>query len=68
MELHTVFCQGKYRRNEADNFFCVPFPSVNPLVIIFFYYQRIYRQTKNYRRSISVSDFVGKLITNGMIV
>jgi hypothetical protein len=38
------------------------------LVIIFFYYQRIYRRTKNYlwkihRRSIFVSDFVGKLIT-----
>jgi len=40
---------------------------------MFFYYQRTYRRTKNYRRkihrqSISVSDFVGKLITNGMIM
>jgi hypothetical protein len=68
MELHAVFFQGKYRRNKVGNFFCALFLSVNPLVIIFFYYQRIYRQTKNYRRSISVSDFVGKLITNGMIV
>jgi small neutral amino acid transporter SnatA (MarC family) len=52
----------------VGNCFCALFLLVNPLVIIFFYYQRIYRQTKNYRRSISVSDFVGKLITNGMIV
>jgi hypothetical protein len=68
MELHIVFFRWKYRRNEANNLF-LPFLSVNPSVIIFFYYQR----TKNYRRkshrlSISVGDFVGKLITNGMIV
>jgi len=64
-------------------------PSVNPLVIkniitegytdemkrinLFFYYQRIYRRTKNYRRkihrrSISVGDSVGKLITDGICV
>jgi hypothetical protein len=50
-------------------FFCAPFPSVNPSVIIFFYYQR----TKNYRwkihrRRILVGDFVGKLIANRIIV
>jgi amino acid transporter len=50
-------------------FFCTPFLSVNPSVIIFFYYE----WSKNYRRkihrqSIFVGDFVGKLITNGMIV
>jgi len=72
MELHIVFFRWKYRRNEANNLF-LPFLSVNPSVIIFFYYQRIYQRTKNYRRkshrlSISVGDFVGKLITNGMIV
>jgi hypothetical protein len=38
-----------------------------------FYYQRIYRRSKNYRqkihrRSISVGDFVGKLITDGICV
>jgi hypothetical protein len=64
-------------------------PSANPLVIkkiitegytdemkrinLFFYYQRIYRRTKNYRRkihrrSISVGDFVGKLITDRICV
>jgi hypothetical protein len=53
--------------------FCALFLSVNPSITIFFYYQRTYRRTKNYRRkihrqSISVGDFVGKLITNGMIV
>jgi len=69
-ELHTVFCRGKYQWNEAGNFFfLLAFLSV----IIFFYYQRTYRRTKNYRhkihrRSIFVGDFVGKLITNGMIV
>jgi len=36
MKLHTIFFQGKYRRNKADNVFCMPFPSVNPSVIIFF--------------------------------
>ena len=59
-------------------------PSVNPLVIkniitegytdemkriIFFFYQRIYRRKKNYRRKIhrrSIS--VGKLITDGICV
>jgi hypothetical protein len=51
----------------------VSFPSINPSVIIFFYYQRIYRRTKNYRwnihrQRISVSDFVGKLITDGICV
>jgi len=50
-------------------FFCTPFLSVNPSVIIFFYYE----WSKNYRRkihrqSIFVGDFVGKLITNEMIV
>jgi hypothetical protein len=48
MELHTVFFRGKYERNEADNFFFVPFPSVNSSVIILFYYQ----QKKNYQRKI----------------
>jgi plasmid replication initiation protein len=64
-------------------------PSVNPLVIkkiitegyidemkrinLFFYYQRIYRRTKHYRRkihrrSISVGDSVGKLIFDGICV
>ena len=63
-------------------------PSVNPLVIknyyrgiyrwnkagnFIFYYQRIYRRTKNYRRkiyrrSIFVGDFVGKLITDRICV
>jgi hypothetical protein len=47
----------------------MPFPSVNLSVIILFYYQ----QTKNYQRkihrqSISVGNFIGKLITNEMIV
>jgi hypothetical protein len=59
----------KYQWNEVSNFFCLIFLSVNPLVIILFFYQR----TKNYRQniyqwSVSVDDFVGKLITNGMIV
>ena len=50
-------------------FFCSPFPSVNPSVIIFFYYQQTKNyQRKIYRRSISVGDSVGKLITNGMVV
>jgi hypothetical protein len=40
---------------------------------LYFYYQRIYRRTKNYRRkihrwSISVSDSVCKLITDGICV
>jgi hypothetical protein len=48
-------------------FFYAPLPSVNPSVIIFFYYQRTYRR-KIHRQSIFVGDFVGKLITNGMIV
>jgi hypothetical protein len=53
--------------------FCSPFLSLNPLVIIFFYYQQTYQRTKIYRQkihrlSISVGDFVGKLITNGMLV
>jgi hypothetical protein len=44
-----------------------------PSLIIFFYYQRIYRWTKNYRwkihrRRIFVGDFVGKLIANRIIV
>ena len=64
-------------------------PSVNPLVIkniitegytdemkrihLFFYYQWIYRQTKNYRRkihrrSIFIGDSVGKLITDRICV
>jgi hypothetical protein len=64
-------------------------PSVNPSVIkniitegytdemkqinLFFYYQRIYRRKKNYRRkihrlSISVGDSVSKLITDGICV
>jgi hypothetical protein len=69
MELHTVFFRGKYRRNEADNFFFVPLSLVNSSVIILFYYQ----QTKNYQRkihrqSIFVGNFIGKLITNGMII
>jgi len=51
----------------------VSVPSVNPSVIIFFYYQRIYRHTKNYwwkihRQSISVGDFVDKLITDVICV
>jgi hypothetical protein len=37
MKLHTVFFRGKYRRNETDNVFCTPFPSVNPSIIIFFF-------------------------------
>ena len=40
---------------------------------LFFYYQRIYRRIKNYRRkihrqSIFVDDSVGKLITDGICV
>jgi hypothetical protein len=40
---------------------------------LFFYYQRIYRQKKNYRRKIhrrriSIGDSVGKLITDGICV
>ena len=40
---------------------------------LFFYYQRIYRRKKNYRRKIhrrgiSVGDSVGKLITDGICV
>jgi hypothetical protein len=66
-----VFFRGKYRWNEANVH--APFSSVNPSIIIFFYFQQIYQWTKNYRRkiqqqSIYVSDFVGKLITNKMIV
>jgi hypothetical protein len=38
--------RGIYRRNEEGNFFYASVPLVNPSVIIFFYYQRIYRQTK----------------------
>ena len=50
---------NNYRRNEADKFI--------------FYYQRIYRRKKNYRRKIhrqriSVGDSVGKLITDGICV
>jgi hypothetical protein len=70
MELHKVFFRGKYWWNEADDFFLHAF-SVSTSIgnNIFFYYQR----PKNYRRkihrqSIFVGDFVGKLITNGMIV
>jgi hypothetical protein len=42
-------------------------------VILFFYYQRIYRRIKNYRwkihrLSIYVGDFVGKLITDKICV
>ena len=42
-------------------------------VILFFYFRRIYRRIKNYRwrihrRSISVGDVVGKLITDGICV
>jgi len=60
------------------------YPSVNPLVIKKYYYRGIYRrneagnffyyqQIKNYRwkihrRSISVGDVVGKLITDGICV
>jgi hypothetical protein len=41
--------------------------------IIFFYYQRTYRRTKNYwrkihRRRLSVGDFIGNFFTNGMVV
>jgi len=41
--------------------------------MIFFYYQRTYRWTKNYRRKIhrhrlSVSDFISNFFTNEMIV
>ena len=48
-------------------------PSVDLSIIIFFYYQRIYRRTKNYRqkihrRRISVGDSVGKLITDEICV
>ena len=46
----------------------VSFPSVNSSIRIFFYYKRIYRQKKNYRRNISVGDFVGILITDGICV
>jgi hypothetical protein len=54
-------------------FFYASVSSVNPSVIIFFDYQRIYWRTKNYRwkihrRSISIGDFVGKLITDGICV
>ena len=67
------FAEGNTEVMKWVIFFCLLFPSVNPSVIIFFYYQRTYRLTKNYRhkihrRSISVDDFVGKLIINGMIV
>jgi hypothetical protein len=72
-EISNDIFWGIYRWNEAVNFFNVSVPSVNLSVIIFFYYQRIYRQTKNYRwkihrRSISVSNFVGTLITDGIRV
>ena len=64
-------------------------PLVNPLVIknfitegytdeikrinLFFYYQRIYRRKKNYRRkihrrSISIGDSVGNYFTDGICV
>jgi hypothetical protein len=71
MELHTICFRGNYRRNEI--FFCLLFPLVNPSVIIFFYYQRIYRWTKNYQRKIHrqrlfIGDFVGNFFTNGMVV
>jgi len=57
--IKKYYYRGIYRRNEADKFI--------------FYYQRIYRWTKNYQRkihrqSISVGDSVGKLITDGICV
>jgi hypothetical protein len=85
MDFFKIFLNN-YRRNHIRYFsegntdgmkrvivFCTPFLSVNPSIIIFYYYQRTYRRIKNYRRkihrrSISVSDFVGKLITNGIII
>jgi hypothetical protein len=68
MELHTVFFWGKYRRNEAGNFFHAFFVSIS-IGNNIFYYQRIknYRQ-KIHRWSIFICDFVGKLITNEIIV
>jgi hypothetical protein len=58
--IKKYYYRGIYWRHEAGNF-------------IFFYFQRIYRWIKNYqwkihRRSISVGDFVGKLITDGICV
>jgi hypothetical protein len=72
MELHTVCFRGNYRRNEIV-FFCLLFSLVNPSVIIFFYYQRTYRRTKNYQRKIhrwrlSIGDFVSDFFTNEMVV
>ena len=66
------FFKGNIDGMKRD-FFFLPFISVNPSVVIFFYYQRTYRRKKNYRQkihwqSISVCDSVDKLITNGMIV
>jgi hypothetical protein len=68
-----VFFEGYTNGIKRVIFFFALVPSVNPSVIIFFYYQQIYRQIKNYRwkiywRSISVGDFVGKLFTDGICV
>jgi len=57
----------------CGKFFFVFFPSINPLVIIFLYYQQTFRRIKSYRwkihrHNIFVCDFVSKLITNRMIV
>ena len=73
MELHMVFAEGNTDGMKRVIFFFSLFLLVNLSVIILFYYQRTYRRTKNYRRkihqrSISVGDFIGKLITNRMIV
>jgi hypothetical protein len=62
MELHTVCFRGNYWRNEI--FFCLLFLSVNLSVIIFFYYQQIYRWIKNYWqkihwRRLSIGDLIG---------
>ena len=49
-------------------FFYASFPSVNPSVIIIFITNGLADEKIKYRRSIFIGDFVGKLITNGMIV
>jgi hypothetical protein len=62
-----------YIRYVTEGNFWAPFLSVNPSVIIFFYYQWTYRQKNNHRwkihrQSIFISDFVTKLITNRIII
>ena len=54
----SFYSQNYFSKNKTNNFFHVSFLLVNLSVIIFF----------NYRQSISIDNFIGKLITNKIIV